>query len=75
MILAAAAAICLAYPDMVGLLGDKYQEHETVVSLAEQGSAIVTFVSATSTWTMVIVYTDKTACVLATGTDFQMVLQ
>jgi hypothetical protein len=74
--LAAAATLCLTYSDMVALLGDQYNERETVVSLADQGGAVVTFVSPTGgTWTMVVVNPDKTTCVVATGTDFQVVIQ
>ena len=76
--LAASAAValqCLTYNDMVAVLGDNYGEQETVVGNADLGGAIATFVSSQNTWTIVIVYADLTTCVVATGTDFQMVLQ
>lgn len=72
MILATATALCLAYPDMVALLHEKYDEREMAIGPVD-GGAIATFVAPSGTFTMVLIYADKTACVLAMGVDWMQI--
>lgn len=73
--LATAATLCLPYLEMVAMLDAKHAEREIMVGRVNPDLAVVTFAAPSGSWTMVALGKDKTACVLAVGVDFQIVIE
>ncbi len=65
------ANICAPFPTWVAGLSAQYQEVEVSRALESRGTAFITFVSVTRTWTLLAVGPDGNACFLASGTGWQ----
>jgi hypothetical protein len=66
------APMCGAYDELRTFLGDRFGERPTSSGLADDGTIMQVFASASAgTWTMVSVDAGGTACVLATGQAWQ----
>lgn len=69
---AMAPPTCGSYAELVGLLGDRFDERPASSGLADDGTVMQVFAAASAgTWTMVSVQPGGMACVLATGRAWQ----
>jgi hypothetical protein len=72
---ALAVRACGDYVELRGVLADQFGEQPASSGLAEDGTLMQIFASATTdTWTMIKVTPSGQACVLAVGRDWQNML-
>ena len=67
---AVAQSPCAPYSEVLSHLESKYQEHPVSFGVTATGNMLVVTASKKGTWTILIVQTNGTACLVLTGDDW-----
>lgn len=69
---AEAATNCAPHKDVVAILTERYGETRLGIGIAQTDQLVEIFVgTADGTWTFIVTKPDGTACIFASGTNFE----
>lgn len=69
----AVAQECAPHGDVVAALSERFSEQQRLIALTENGTVLEFYGAESGTWTILITSPNGMACLVAAGSDFEIV--